>query len=89
MQLSLLCPTYPKLGQVRELICMALIGASIDYIITKLFSQLGNTPLHLAVERGHSEVVKQLLLSQTNLNIVNNVSSAISSVSTITLYILQ
>ena len=64
---------------------MILIGV----LATKPFSQDGNTPLHLAVKGGHSEVVKQLLMSQTNLDMENNVSSAISSASTITLYILQ
>ena len=69
------------------------MGHDIDWCInrlaTKLFSQDGNTPLHRAVEGGHSEVVKQLLLSQANLDIENNVSSAISSVSTITLYFIN
>ena len=46
----------------------------------RFFPQLGgNTPLHLAVENGHSEVVKELLLSQAKLDIKNNVSTAISS----------
>ena len=36
----------------------------------------------------HSEVVKQLLLSQANVDIKNNVSSAISSISTIMLYLM-
>ena len=58
-------------------------------LVTKLFSQLGNTPLHKAVEGGHSEVVKQLLLSQAHVDIENNVSSTISSVSSmITLYLM-
>ena len=45
----------------------------------RFFSQLGNTPLQRAVEKGHAEVVRQLLLSQANLGIKNNVSTAISS----------
>ena len=57
----------------------------IDRLVTEHFSQLGNTPLHDAVDGGHSEVVKQLLLSQANLDIENNVSS----VSTITLYFIS
>ena len=65
------------------------IDRCINRLATKLFSQNGDTPLHLAVEGGHSEVVKQLLLSQANLDIKNNVSSAISSVSTITLYFIN
>ena len=66
------------------------IDRYINRLVTKLFSQLGgNTPLHRAVEGGHSEVVKQLLLSQTNLNIENDVSSAISCASTITLYFIN
>ena len=65
------------------------MGHDIDRcIVTKLFSQDGDIPLHLAVDGGHSEVVKQLLLSQANLDIKNNVSSAISSVNTITLYLM-
>ena len=64
------------------------IGRCINKLVTKFFSQLGNTPLHRAVEGGHSEVVKQLLLSQANVDIENNVSSAISFVSTITLYLM-
>ena len=57
------------------------IDRCIDRLVTKLFSQRGYTPLHEAVDGGHSEVVKQLLLSQANMDIENNVSSAISSVS--------
>ena len=50
-------------------------------LVTKLlFSQLGSTPLHLAVYYNQSEVVEQLLLFHANMNIENNVSSAISSV---------
>ena len=64
------------------------IDRCINRQVTKLFSQRGNTPLHKAVEGGHSEVVKQLLLSQANVDIENNVSSVISSVSTITLYFM-
>jgi ankyrin repeat protein len=56
----------------------------INRLDTKLFIQLGNTPLHLAVDGGHSEVVKQLLLAEASMDIKNNVSS----VSTITLYVL-
>ena len=44
----------------------------------RFFPQLGNTPLHRAVENGHIEVVKELLLSQAKLDIKNNVSTAIS-----------
>ena len=60
----------------------------VGALIAKLFLQLGNTPLHQAVDGGHSEVVKRLLLSKANLDIENYVSSAISSVNTIsdTLY---
>ena len=43
------------------------------------FPQLGNTPLHRAAEKGHAEVVRQLLLSQAKLDIKDNVSTAISS----------
>ena len=51
-------------------------------LVTKLlFSQLGSTPLHLAVYYNQSEVVEQLLLFQANVNIKNSVSSAIFSVS--------
>ena len=65
------------------------IDRCIHGLIIKLFSQLsGNTPLHRAVNGGHSEVVKQLLLSQANLDMENDVSSAISCVSTITLYFM-
>ena len=65
------------------------MGHDIDRcIVTEFFPQLGNTPLHRAVKGGHSEVVKQLLLSQANVDIENNVSSAISSVSTIMLYLM-
>ena len=52
------------------------IDRCIDRLVTKLFSQRGYTPLHEAVDGGHSEVVKQLLLSQANVDIENNVSSA-------------
>ena len=45
----------------------------------RFFPQLGNTPLHRAAEKGHTEVVKELLLSQAKLDIKNNVSTAISS----------
>ena len=45
----------------------------------RFFPQLGNTPLHRAVEKGHIEVVKELLLSQAKLDIKSNVSTAISS----------
>ena len=101
MQLLLSCPTYPKFGQVRDLYGLDIriwpnlgwVGLDIDRCInrqaTKLFSQNGDTPLHLAVDGGHFEVVKQLLLSQANLDIENNVSSAISSVNTITLYFIN
>ena len=65
------------------------VDRCINRLVTKLFSQDGDTPILLAVEGGHSEVVKQLLLSQANLDIENNVSSAISSVSTITLYFIN
>ena len=41
--------------------------------------QSGNTPLHDAVRGGHIEVVRLLLLSQANMEIKNNVSTAISS----------
>ena len=51
-------------------------------LVTQLFSQLGNTPLHLAIYYDRSKVV-ELLLSQAIVNIKNNVSSVstISSVS--------
>ena len=45
----------------------------------RFFPQYGDTPLHLAVEKGHIEVVRQLLLSQAKQDIKNNVSTAISS----------
>ena len=65
------------------------MGHDIDRcIVTELSPQIGNTPLHHAVEGGHSEVMKQLLLFQANVGIENNVSSAIFSVSTITLYLM-
>ena len=51
-------------------------------------SQLGNTPLHRAVENRHIEVVKLLLLSQANMEIKNNVSTAISSLRAIMLHYL-
>jgi ankyrin repeat protein len=57
----------------------------INRLVAKLFSQLGDTPLHRAVDGGHSEMVKQILLSQVNVDVKNNVSSAICSVSTNTL----
>ena len=42
-------------------------------------SEAGYTPLHEAVENGHNEVVRLLLLSRANMEIKNNVSTAISS----------
>ena len=74
---------------IRSWSNLGYVGHDIDRctkLLSFTFSQLGNTSLHWAVEGGHSEVVKQLLLSQANLDIENNVSSVISSVSTITLY---
>ena len=51
-------------------------------------SQFGNTPLHQAVENGNIEVVRLLLLSQANMKIKNNVSTAISSLRAIMLHYL-
>ena len=43
--------------------------------ISFISPQLGNTSLHLAVEKGHIEVVQLLLMSHADLNIKNNVST--------------
>ena len=48
-------------------------------VMCLIYLQFGDTPLHLAVENGHIEVVRLLLLSQVNVKIKNNVSTAISS----------
>ena len=50
--------------------------------------QLGYTPLHWAVNSGEIEVVRLLLLSQANMEIKNNVSTAISSLREIMLHYL-
>ena len=53
------------------------------------FSQLGNTPLHWAIKNGRTEVVRLLLLSQANMEIKNNVSTAIFSIKAIMLHYLM
>ena len=50
--------------------------------------QFGYTSLHRAVSSGHIEVVRLLLLSQANMEIKNNVSTAISSLRAIMLHYL-
>ena len=50
--------------------------------------QFGYTPLHWAVSSGHIEAVRLLLLSHANMEIKNNVSTAISSLRAIMLHYL-
>ena len=57
-------------------------------VMCLIYLQSGDTPLHLAVENGHIEVVRLLLLSQVNVKIKNNVSTAISSLRAIMLHYL-
>ena len=51
--------------------------------------QRGNTPLHWAVISGQIEVVRLLLLSQANMEIKNNVSTAMSCLRAIMLHYLM
>ena len=60
----------------------------ITMVVCIIYQQLGNTPLHDAVYDGHIEVVRLLLLSQANMEIKNNVSTAISSLREIMLHYL-
>ena len=61
---------------------------TITMIVCIIFQQFGNTPLHDAVSGGRIEVVRLLLLFQANMEIKNNVSTAISSLREIMLHYL-
>ena len=69
---------YRRLGiDTTELriICACMRAGHAVMNISFISPQLGNTSLHLAVEKGHIEVVQLLLMSHANLNIKNNVST--------------
>jgi hypothetical protein len=65
---------YSQEKKSDSYLAVVRVEQQINRLGSTLFSQIGNTPLHLAVDGGHSEVVKQLLLFKVNVDIKSSIS---------------